>query len=103
MEEPTETPETTQDSALEDSALEDSALEDSEEEDPAQEEPALEDPAQEDPAQEDTDQEPADAEHSLETEVDFLVHLPLALLPQLATKKSYSCQPPFLLPFCPVP
>ncbi|XP_063024389.1 hydrocephalus-inducing protein homolog [Melospiza melodia melodia] len=88
VEEPTETPETTQDSAqedsaLEDSVLEDSALENSDEQDsaqedhaqegPAQEDAALEDPAQEDSdqedsAQEDSDQEPEDAEHSLESE-----------------------------------
>lgn len=37
------------------------------------------------------------------TEVDFLVHLLLALPPQLATKMSCSCRPPFLLPCCPVP
>ncbi|XP_057890447.1 hydrocephalus-inducing protein homolog [Melospiza georgiana] len=98
VEEPTKTPETTQDfvqedsalkdSALEDpaqeglaqedSALEDSALEDPAQEGPAQEDAALEDPAQEDPAQEDSDQEdsaqedseqePEDSEHSLESE-----------------------------------
>ncbi|XP_063024383.1 hydrocephalus-inducing protein homolog [Melospiza melodia melodia] len=89
VEEPTETPETTQDSAqedsaqedsaLEDSLLEDSALEDSDEQDSAQEDhaqegPALEDsaqegpaqegPAQEDPAQEDSDQEDSAQEDS---------------------------------------
>lgn len=82
VEEPTETPETVQDSAQEDLAQEDAVLED-----PAQEDPDQEHSVQEDPAQEDSDREPADAEHSLETEVDFLVHLPLALPPQLANQK----------------